>query len=818
VKTISPADEIAFEQLQFSEGNYNAYDDLYPSYKIYSALPQVAELLLAVRRGAMTQAQADAQIAVYKNHNVKDDIRKYLMQNSVNQQYHLNISGGNEGYNYYASLGYDKGILTSKGDASNRISLSFNNTYRPVKNLELTGSLNYTQSKTWNNSVPYNSFLPTGSNVAPYTMLADAQGNPLAIPNTYRSAFVDTAKAPGLLDWHYRPLAEQKFNDNTGQTYNIRMNTVAKYTILSGLSAQVNYQYEKILSNSANDQSDSLFSVRNMINDFTITDPTTGRAVNQVPVGNIYAYGNSNTTIWNIRGQLNFNKHWLNHEINAIAGVERREISGTSTSGILYGYDPSIDKSIPVNSGTSVTDYFGQSSSIASGNGISGSVVRYGSYFTNASYTYKERYTVSASGREDQSNFFGVKANQRIAPLWSAGGAWDISRESFYHVSWLPFLKLRATYGFNGNIPQGNGASAGISTTAFATASYAVGTIVSPTLPYATLVSPNNPQLGWEKVKIINLAVEAASRDRRISGSFEYYLKRGTDLIGPTQTDPTTGVTSFNANNASINGRGFDLVLNTRNIEKGAFKWHTDLLLSYNTDKVTSYKLPVTSVSQYLVDYTPIIGESLYKLNSFRWAGLDPTTGDPRIYIGGKPTSYTNMANAQKSDMVYAGPSLPRFFGSMMNTFYYHRLSLSINLAYKLGFYFRRPSMIYGSLFSGWGGSADYALRWQKPGDEKITNVPSLPSSSNSTRDQVYQYSNILVTKGDFIRLQDIRLNYDFARGPGRWPFRSTQVFLYLNNVGILWRANKYGIDPDASSFGSIPNPRALSAGVNINF
>lgn len=819
VKTISPADEIAFEQMQFNKGNYNAYDDIYPSYKSFSALPQVAELLLAVRRGAMSQVQADAQIALYKQHSVKDDIRKYLMQNSQNQQYYLNIGGGNEGYNYYASIGYDRNRLTSIGDANNRISIAFNNTYRPLKNLELTGLLNYTQLKTWSNSVFYGSFMPTGSYVTPYAMLADTKGNPLAIPYQYRLAFEDTAKAPGLLDWHYRPLAEQKFKDNTNQSYDIRMNTSVKYTILPGLSVQGNYQYEKMISNSANNQSDSLFTVRNTINNFTIVNPSTGRALYQVPVGNIYSFGNGNTTIWNARGQINFNRRWSDHEVSAIAGAERRQVSAISTSGTLYGYDPSINKSVPVNSSTTVTNYFGSQSTIGGVNGISSSVIRYGSYYANASYTYKNRYTVSGSGRVDQSNFFGVKANQRIAPLWSAGAAWDVSKEKFYHVSWLPYLKFRATYGFNGNIPQGNGASSGISTTAFATASYSVGTIVSPTLPYASLVSPNNPGLGWEKVKIVNLAIEASSPNKRISGSFEYYFKKGINLIGPMQTDPTTGVLSFNTNNASIRGRGFDLVLNTKNIEKRVFKWHTDFLMSYNTDKVTSYKLPVTSVSQYLVDYTPIIGESLYKLNSFRWAGLDPATGDPRIYIGGKVSSYSNMSNAQKSDMVYAGPSLPRIFGSMMNTFYYRQWSLSFNIVYKMGFYFRRPSMVYGSLFGGWGGNADYSKRWQKSGDELITDVPSLPASSNTTRDQVYQYSNILVTKGDFIRLQDIRLNYDFVKGiTPHWPFQSTQVFVYLNNVGLLWKANKFGIDPDAASFGTMPVPRSIAAGVNINF
>lgn len=818
IKNLSGADEIAFEKLQFSKGNYNAYDDSYPSFKYFPALPQVAELLMSVRRGTITQAQADAQIALYQNHNVKDDIRKYILQTTVAQQHLLHFSGGNESYNYYASLGYDQSRGSSKGDANNRFTVNWNNTYRPVRDLELTGLLNYTQSKSWGNSVPYNSFLPVGSNVTAYTMLADAQGNPLAIPYQYRMYFEDTAKAPGLLDWHYRPLAERKFKDNTAQSYHVRLAGIAKYTILKGLSATVNYQYEKILSNGANNQSDSLFSVRNTINNFTITDPLTGRPVYQVPIGNIYSYSNTNQTIWSIRGQLNFSRIFGDHEINALAGAERRQNSATGTSGTLYGYDPVIDVSKPVNSGSNVTNYFGNSTSISSGNGISGSLYRYGAYFANAAYTYKGRYTASGSARVDQSNFFGVKANQRIQPLWSAGGAWDLSKESFYQVPWLPYLKLRATYGYNGNTPQSSPGLGTTGTTAFATASYGVGTIVSPTLPFATLNSPNNPQLAWEKVKMINLAVEAASKNKRIGGSFEYYFKKGMDLVGPIQLDPTTGWLQFNSNNASISGRGFDLALNTRNIDGKDFKWQTNILLSFNTDKVTSYKIPITSVSQYFVDYSVVVGKSLYKIYAFRSAGLDPVTGDPRFYLGGKATSYTNMTKTTVSDLKYFGPSIPHYFGSMMNMFFYKSWSLSANISYKFNWYFRRPSINYSALYSGWGGHADYDKRWQKPGDEAFTSVPSLPSGGNSTRDQVYQYSDVLVDKGDVIRLQDVRLNYDIGKGQHRWPFQSTQVFIYVNNVGILWRANKDGIDPDAYGFGAIPNPRSIAAGVNVNF
>jgi len=814
-KTISVADEIAFERTEFGRGYYNAYDDNDPASKYYPVAAPVLELLLAVRRGEMTQAQADAQIAVYQQHNVKDDVRKYLLQKSISQQHMVSFTGGSANYSYYTSVGYDQARGVNPGDANNRYTLNFNNTFRPINNLELNGFVNYTQDRQYQNNLSFNQFLPSGSGVAPYTMLADASGHPLAIPYYYRQHFEDTATSGGVLDWHYRPLSERKYMDNVINLYHVRVGGSAKYTILKGLSANIIYQYERLLTNSNNNQSDSLFSVRNTINGFVTKDPLTGRPVYQIPVGNILAFSNVNQNIWNVRGTLNFNRSFGDHEIDAIAGAERRQNSSTSTSGTLYGYDPSDGVSKPVNSATPLINYFGYSSSIGSPTGIGGSLLRYGSYFGNAAYTYKGRYTVSGSARNDQNNFFGVKANQRVQPLWSAGAAWAINKESFYHVDWLPYLRVRATYGYNGNTPQGLTST----TTAFATASYSTGTIVSPVLPSASVNSPNNPQLTFEKTRIVNLALEASSKNKRLGGSFEFYFKNATDLIGTIVLDPTTGWLQFNSNNASLQGHGFDLQLNSRNIVSKNFKWNTDLNFSYNTDKVTSYHQPVTTAANYISsDYTPVIGKTLNKIYAYRSAGLDPATGALRLYIGGKAAPYTQLANARPSDLKYFGPSIAHYYGNMMNTFFYRRWTLSANIYYKLNWYFRRPSINYSSLFSGFGGSADYAKRWQKPGDEAITNVPALPAGADFNLDQAYQYSDVLVTKGDYIRLQDIRLNYDLGKGNRRWPFQSTQVFLYMNNVGILWKANKYGLDPENYSLIAYPSPRTLSAGVNVNF
>ena len=115
----------------------------------------------------------------------------------------------------------------------------------------------------------------------------------------------------------------------------------------------------------------------------------------------------------------------------------------------------------------------------------------------------------------------------------------------------------------------------------------------------------------------------------------------------------------------------------------------------------------------------------------------------------------------------------------------------------------------------------DYLLRWQNPGDELKTTVPSLVYPSNANRSTFYQYSDVLVQKGDFIRLQDIQLSYSVPTGKKLIWVRDASIYLYAANIGILWRANNKGIDPDANDntvYSSIPQPFSIAAGIKLSF
>ena len=819
IHTISSFDEIAFEKTAFTNGYYDNYDQNALNQVYTDPVPPVAELLLKVRHGTITQVEANDQIKSYQQHSIRNDINKCLIRNSLNQQYALNISGGNDKFNYFGSIGYDndKNILIKS--QYNRVALRFDNVYKPIKNLEVASFIAFTQSVNYSSNINYSTLLPSGNSViSPYTSLIDNKGNPLPTYNGLRTGYVDTANYPALLDWNFRPVDELNNSKNVSRQNNVRIGIDLKYHLFPSITAEIKYQYNKLITFGNIYYNVQSYYTRNLINQYKYRDEN-GQIQYPIPIGDINYNSTSDLSSWNVRYQLNFNHEWGNinqHRVSIIAGAETMETTSDGYGNGEFGYNTNagtyttnIDYNTFFNLNPGPNAGYAQvvNPSFILGNTLN----RYISYFSNGAYTFKNRYTFSASGRVDESNFFGVSANKRIVPLWSSGFSWDISNENFYQNKLLPSLKFRATYGVSGN--TNNGASS------YTTIQYQ-GSAPYSNAPYATVQNPPNPELRWEKISMLNLGLDFGIKNKTITGSLEYYQKKGFDLIGPITIDPTTGVTQYVGNKASIDGKGIDIVLNCKNLD-GRLKWFTTILFSYNTDKVTYYSQPTLDATSLTQSGNAIvIGKPLSSLYSYNWAGLNPTTGEPQGFVDGKRSDYnTVISNAKSSDLIYSGPSTPRIFGSIRNMFVYNNLSISFNITYKFKYFFRRSSINYTNLYNNWGGHSDYGLRWKNPGDEKITNIPSLPNSPDFNRDMMYEFSSVLMKKADNIRFRDFRVNYDFGKQLLRKNVyvQNAQIYLYANNLGFLWRANKFGIDPD---YGDqiVPPNHSVALGVDITF
>jgi TonB-linked SusC/RagA family outer membrane protein len=804
---MNSSDFIGVQKFLYDQGKYTASISDPAAY-----IPPPVDIFNKLANGQISQADANNQLNALANTDTRNEISKYYYRPATSQQYAVNFSGGGANNQFYFSAGYDKNHPTFTRNDYERFTLSANNLFSFIDHrLELTANIVFTSSRTVNDNSGYQSF--------PYTKLIDANGNHLAV-NQYKQSFIDTTGGGLLLDWNNRPLDELASANNSTKLTDYRINTGIKFKIIAGLEINVQYQYSKGVTDGNNFNSQETYFTRNLINSYSQVDESSNSIVRPIPLGGILDLSSSSYESNNLRGQLNYTHNWNKaHQLSAIAGAEIRQVDGESRTYRQYGYDPDHQTYIPVDYVNSYPNYiYSFSYSLIPDNVTNlATTNRYISYFGNAAYTYKERYTVSASARQDESNLFGVSANQKGVPLWSAGMLWEVSKEKFYSLRTLPYLRLRLTDGYNGNVNN--------SVSAYTTSALS-GFPNTFNVNFQNILNPPNPQLRWERINVINIGLDFATRNKRISGTFEYYQKYGTDLIGQSPVAPQTGVSTFTGNTADMRGEGVDLTISTINVDKKV-KWYTVFLFNFNTDKVTSYKATPGAIYNYLnpAVINPLEGHPLYSVYSYKWAGLDQQ-GNPQGYLDGKISEdYGGILNSTRTDnLKYNGPVNPTFFGSLRNTITYHQFSFSFNISYKFGYYFRRPSLSYTNLldYEDPLGQVDYNKRWQNPGDENKTNVPSQIYPNDPSRSDFYTYSEILVDKADQIRLQDIQLSYDVSRFHiSTWNVSSIRFYLYLNNIGILWSANHDHIDPDyVPGFVTpvYPNPKTLSFGMRVNF
>lgn len=805
-------DLISVEQFLFEKG---AYDNIINNG--YGSLPPAVEIMLLRRKGTIVTDQArDAMLSVLAEHDNRTDLDKYIYRKSVNQQYQFKVGGGGQNNKYYISLGYDNNLANTVTNSDNRLTLNANNTLSVFQNkLEFYTGVLFSSSRTNQNGINYQPKYP-------YEKIADENGNALVVTDgTLGLTYIDTVGKNKLLDWHYRPLDEIQngYTTRNIELTDYRLNLGANYKLVSGLKLLINYSYDKSFSESVNQNTIDSYYTRNQINRISQIS-SAGVVINPIPIGDIVTKTTNSFYSHYGRAQVIFDNTIADkHEINAIAGIEGKDFQSSYGTLGLYGYNKETEtnQNSTINPTANFPLIYGfETTRISLGILNNGSIDRYRSYYFNGSYAYDKRYVFSASARKDESNLFGVKSNQKGVPLWSVGLSWNVSNEKFYGSTAMPYLRVRATYGLNGNVNK--------SISAYLTA-LSSNSINGWSQRFITIQNPPNPSLRWEKVKNINFSIDFATKDNILSGSLDFWSKEGIDLIGTSPIAPQTGVSVFTGNTANMRGQGFDFSLTSKNVNYKNFKWQTTLLLNYNTDKITSFKVkPVNNVGIVSSNYTlPLENYSYYSLFSFPWRGLD-NQGNPQSILNGTASQdYSEITNSfNLSDLEYSGTLVPKIHGNLMNTVHYKSFEFSVNVLFRLNYVFRRTSLNNGALYStniseNRFQQADYPLRWQNPGDELVTNVPALIYPFNSLRQIIYDGSSILVEKGDHIRLQDIRLNYDLSKKKQKHLFLSNlNIYAYAANLGIIWKASKYKIDPDYTS--GIPVPNTFSIGFKADF
>jgi len=806
-KRISSSDFIDLESFLFSKGYYTS--QLNSNQK--PALTPFAELLVLNAAGGISTEELESERVRLAGYDVYNDFEKYIYENGFRQQYSLSLSAGTQKHSYILSSSYTRGY-SNLGAADERTTARLASNYNLLKNLQLSSAFTYTGGKNLAGRPGLGGIL-SRTGIYPYARFADEQGNPLAITKNYRQTFLNSPATAALLDWSYYPLLDYMQVENKAKLTDLLANFDLNYKFAFGLKASLKYSVESQRSESSVLQgADSYFS-RNLVNSFTQISPA-GVVSYPVPRGGIYDSGNVDLNSWQFRPQLSYDRSWKEHRLSVIAGMEWRRAVSSGLAGRLYGYD-SDKLSFGAADYTRTYPNFisGDMSFISSGSSVSKTNASFFSEFFNLGYTFRDTYTLSFSARADASNAFGVETNDKFKPLWSAGLAWELTKMPFLKSKVVDFLKLRVTYGLSGNTDP--------SMTAVTTIRYSGNSQYTLT-PFALVDKFSNPSLRWETVRMLNAGLDFNLFSSRLNGSVEVYRKNAVDLFGAFPIDYTTGVGfTVTRNVAAISGNGFDLQLNSRNLN-GAFQWQTMLNFSSARDKVKTYYLGSVQGSNFVQSgaaVSGIEGLPVYSIFSYRFAGLDPLTGDPRGYLGGVVSKdYNNLTGASTTinDLFYHGSALPGYFGNVINTFSYGGISLSVALSFKFDYYFRRKGIEYANLFTNWTASADYAARWRKTGDEAFTNIPSLIYPVSNARENFYRFSSELVEKGDHLRLQYVNIDYRFPAGLVKYlKLKSLSVFVNASNLGIIYRANKLGLDPDLNNTANpLPPGKTFSFGL----
>ncbi len=821
IHSISSPDFLDYEKYLFSKGYYDA--NFSDSQNYNPVTPGVA-ILHAEQQGLLSPAAAAAQLAALGMLDVRNDIGKYFYRSSLNQQYSLQLSGGSGASRYYFSAGLDRNLSSLAATQYYRATIRSQNSFQVARNLQLEAGVNFTESNDRNGgNIQYAYQSPLlNKSIYPYAQLADAQGHALPVDLDYNTSYLQQTHKLGFSNWDFKPLSELNAESNTVKTRDYLLTTGILYTILPSLKLEIRYQFEDQLKNGRDLHSDSSYYTRDLVNSYIQVTPGAQALSYPLPKGNILDMGNQETISHQGRAQLNFTKQWDTlHTLKAITGYEIRSLETTENSNRYYGYDPNGSFVNPAIDYThSYTQYLTYTPrSIPNPQTVSKLEDHFISFYANGSYSYRSRYNAYGSIRKDEANLFGVRSNEKGVPLWSAGLSWQADREKWYRAKWLPDLKLRATYGHGGNIARQTSAST-------IAAAFPSGVSGSP-YPMLVIQSPPNKDLRWEQVRQLNFGIDFSTKKNTLSGTIEYYRKHSIDLLTPTTADPTLGLVqspglpgSYYSNNASISGKGIDLKLETH-YALSKFKWTTNLILSYSESKVAQYLNPLALGNFYLNQnvINAVKGRPVFSIYSYKASGLDPQTGAPRgTYNGQASADYNSIYNNTPLDsMKFDGPTQPVYFGSLRNSFSWGPLSCSFMLSFQAGHYYRQPATSQGDLALYNKGYNDMAKRWQNPGDEKKTNTPSFHYPTDGLRDLVYLYSNTLVKKADEIRWEDITIGYDLDKEQKKWlPFEHIRVYGAITGVGLLWTANKDGIDP---YYFNVPKERPrYSIGLTVHF
>ena len=726
-----------------------------------------------------------------------DDWIDEAYQSAFRQEYNVNISGATERSSFYASLGYLDNTGIIKSSALERYTARLKADYQAKKWLKVGGNMSYAHFSNSNGN----------SN----------EGSDSSTANI----FAFSAQMPPIYPVYIRDGSGRIMVDDNGYQmydYGDKGNAGLTRPLLPGANGlQTSWLNKKKAEGNAFSGSGfvdiSLYKgLKLTVNGSTNIDETRTTYLNNQYYGQFAEAGgtiskyHTRDIAYNLQQILNYNETFGKHNVGLMVGHEYYQkkyyyLSGTKSK--LFSYDNE-------ELGGAVVDGAGAHSYIDDYNSEG--------YFMRAQYDYAGRYFVSGSYRRDASSRF--HPDHRWGNFWSVGAAWLLNQENWFDAPWVNMLKLKASYGSQGNDNIGN---------YLYTDTYS---IENNNGEIAVLFGQKgNPNITWETNTNLNIGTEFGFWNNRLSGSVDFFNRKTSDMLFAFSVPSSLGYSSYYANVGDMVNRGVEVELNADLIRTKNVLWSFNLNLTHVKNEVT-YLAPEhksTTVEGYkgYIDGSYFVGEGLplytYYLRSY--AGVDPETGASLWYKDvkgddGKITR-TKTSDYTSATRYLHDSAIPSVYGGFSTSVSAYGVDFSISFNYQIGGkvydsgYASFMSSPYGTTV-GTNYHKDILKAWTP--ENKGSDIPRLQYGDQYTT----SVSDRFLTDASYLNISNINVGYTLpSKITQKFGVQKLRVYLACDNV-VYW-SKRQGLDPrysftGATNFSNYSPIRTISGGVTVQF
>ena len=766
---------------------------------------------------------------------------KLLTRDAVTMSHTVNVSGGSENTRYYASVGYTRENGTVKTQYVDRYTANMNITSDLTKNLKARIALN--------GNIQKKNHLP--SNVDPLTYAYEttralpaynADGS-LYYYKNHGYSVGNGQKVNNL--YNYNILNEM---ENSSSEYNGIMamgDLTWRLKDILTLSASASYQRSSTLQATWYGENTNYVAI--LKNGEAADKPISGESgYCELPYGGVYNTSNTYGESFTSRFQANYNQYLdseRKHNLQVTLGYEvntsRTKSNAQNTRGFYK--DRGMKYATMTGDDLDLYPYYKKwlaSNKMSIGNGKSNSL----SGYADMRYDYDSYFTLGASARFDASNQFGSRSNEKFLPVWSVSGRWNVMKTFFGENSRLiNQWNIKASYGKTGNIPNSS-----------PNLQLAQGTMDSFYGEYVSTISGlPNPNLRWEQTGTTNLGTDIIMFNGRLSIGADIWWKHTSDAIIDTKVSTVNGVTSYLMNRGALDNHGGSFSISGTPLQTRDWRLYLSVIASWTSNNIKSATTAEYALSDYLNGTALVNGQSVGTFYSYKFLGVSPVNGVPmfddyedrQYMIEGK-----TLAEVVPMVMTVSGNRSPKMTGSFSTMLTWKNLSLSAFFNYRVGSkvrLFKLFQPINSGVSAEKNVREEFLNRWQRPGDEKYTNIPTLlsPSSDDYYNYQshwsktgsvtgkivtfaesvwdMYDYSDLRVVSGDYMKLSNLTLRYNFPSSILKGSFVKTLTLNFnMTNVFTIASSKLRGQDPtQASSTGVGMSLRpSYTFGLDVSF